>query len=110
MVATAELEKTSDFESPIVETIPDAPTIPAHIEKGGVSTSSAPFTAQVQDDQGGDLIHTPDNSVTITLPSEPEALETLSKGQITSAATWFGLFWLRMIKKAAHLGWKVVKK
>ncbi len=110
MVATPEAEKVLGDQSR-VEQIPESPVIPAHLEKGGVSPRATQFTAQVGDDKGAPLIQTPQSSVTITLPSDEVSLKTLSKGSITSAITWFALFWLRMVKKALHFGWRVdVKK
>ncbi|MBI3443497.1 hypothetical protein HY008_02415 [Candidatus Woesebacteria bacterium] len=35
-------------------------------------------------------------------------LTTLSKGPTENSITWYATFWLRMIKKAIHYGWRVV--
>ncbi|MBI2103619.1 hypothetical protein HYT59_01300 [Candidatus Woesebacteria bacterium] len=108
-MAAVEQEKVSEGKLSVTER-PESPAIPEHIEKGGVSPRATQFTAQVSDDKGQPLIQTPASSVTITLPADEEKLKTLSKGSVADAITWFARFWLRMIKKAAYLGWKVVKK
>jgi hypothetical protein len=110
MVVSVEQKDNSPELVKPIEAIPEAPNIPEHLEKGGVTTTQSQFTAQVSDDKGAPLIQTPASSVTITLPGDPEYLDTLSKGPITSAVTWFGAFWVRMMKKAWTAGVKVVVK
>jgi hypothetical protein len=94
-----------------VKEVPETPEIPPHIERAGVSSSVTSFTAKVTDDSGKSMVQSPANQVvTITLPSEPAQLEALAKGNPLNAVTWFARFWLRMIKKALHFGWKIVTK
>ena len=75
-----------------------------------VSPVPVNFQKQVNDDVGQPLIQTPQNQViTIQIPSDPVQLESASKGDTGSAVTWLAAFWLRMIKKAVHFGWQIVK-
>lgn len=91
---------------------PETPEIPEHIESvTGVRVVPTAVTAQVQDSQGNNLINTPANSqAKITIPQTQATLTAWSKGDIGSAVTWWGRFWLRMIKKAIHFGWGVQSK
>ena len=90
--------------------VPESPEIPEHVEKGGVSPRASQFTAQVNDDRGKPLITNSQSTVTITLPTDEASLIAWSKGNIKDAVTWFGRFWLRAIKRARKLGWRVVGK
>jgi hypothetical protein len=84
--------------------------IPEHIEKAGVKKRQTQFKAQVKH-KGKPLIQTPQTkTITITLPTDQNTLASWSKGKVVNSLTWLGLFWLRMIKKAIHFGWKVVRK
>jgi hypothetical protein len=74
----------------------------------GVKVVQKNFTAQVKDDGGKPLIQTPPTQViAITPPAGSTLLTSWSKGNISSSLTWLGAFWLRIIKKAMHFGWKV---
>jgi len=69
------------------------------------------FKAQVKDDKGVPLIETPPAQViTITPPASQVVLTSQAKGSITSSLTWLAAFWLRVIKKAIHFGWKIIGK
>lgn len=69
------------------------------------------FKKQVTGDKGQPLIQTPAaQTITITLPSDQSQLTTLAKGSVSDSLTWFAAFWLRMIKKALHFGWHLLKK
>jgi hypothetical protein len=107
MVATPEKEPQQAPEG--VKEVIDTPEIPPHVERSGVSATPSQFTAQVTDDQGQPLIK-PTPTRTVKVPVEKEKLEGLSKGAPTSSITWFASFWLRMIKKARHFGWKIIGK
>jgi len=94
-----------------VTELPSEPEVPASLETAtGVKQSQPTFTAQVQDDQGKPLIQSDDTkpAPTITLPRPQSELEELEKGSDKDAATWFGAYWLRMLAKAARLGWKII--
>lgn len=92
-----------------VEVRPDDIEVAPHIERAtGIKSTPSQFTAQVQDDQGQPIMHSPSNKqVTITLPTTQTNLQHWSGGKITESVTWFALYWLRMLKKAAGNGWKV---
>lgn len=92
-----------------VSEIPQTPETPEHIEKrDGVTTAPQQFTSQVAQN-GQQLISTPQSeAVIVSIPSDPLVLQKESKGKITDSLTWLSSFWLRIIKKAAHFGWKVV--
>lgn len=77
-------------------------------KEAGVEPRVEHFTAQVE--RGGKkLIQTPKTqTVAIQLPTDRGTLVSWAKGPVVSSLTWFAAFWLRMIKKAAHFGWKIV--
>lgn len=95
----------------IIEHRPEDVAIPERIEKKeGVIPRQTQFTAQVTDDSGKPLIQTPKTKVvTVQIPANQTQLDDWAKGSPTNALTWFAAFWLRMIKKAVHFGWKVVR-
>jgi hypothetical protein len=108
MVTQAELEQAGKASEDVKE-VPDAPEIPPEVERAGVKPVATQFQGQVRDDSGKPLIQTPQSQqVTITLPTDQESLVTLSKGSVVNAVTWLAHFWLRMIKKAGHFGWRIV--
>ncbi len=97
-------------KSPIEER-PTEIQVPSYLEKGGVSPIQTQFTAKVTDDSGKPLIQPTDDTKVIpivTLPKTQQELEKVSKGPVTDSMTWFAAFWLRMLKKALHFGWKVL--
>ncbi|TEU02265.1 hypothetical protein E3I18_01250 [Candidatus Woesebacteria bacterium] len=77
-------------------------------KKTGMEPRIEHFTAQVE--RGGKkLIQTPKTQkVAIQLPTDRGTLVSWAKGPAVSSLTWFAAFWLRMIKKAALFGWKIV--
>ena len=91
---------------------PEDVSIPPEVEKKeGVVPRPSQFTGQVYDDSGKPLIQTPQTkTVTVSLPMDDKALTSASKGSITDSITWLAAFWLRIIKKALHFGWGVVRK
>jgi len=110
MAITPEQEKPSQIPEGVRE-VPETPEIPPHIEKGGVKAVPTQVTAQVTDDKGQPLIQTPaTKTVSITIPADKTTLSGWAKGEPTSSLTWFANFWLRMIKKALHFGWKIFKR
>ena len=77
----------------------------------GVKSVPSQVTAQVVDDTGKQLIQAPATQVvTITIPASAQQLDDWSKGSPSESLTWFAFFWLRLIKKALHFGWRVVMK
>jgi len=85
---------------------------PLTIERKEVVTPvPVQFKKQVTGDKGQPLIqNSAAQTVTITLPSDRSQLATLAKGSVGDSLTWFAAFWLRMIKKAIHFGWRMVSK
>jgi hypothetical protein len=94
--------------------IQERPTeVPLEVERvPGVQTVKTQVTAKVTDDKTGKpLIQpTPTQVTTISVPATPAQLSSWSQGSSTQSLTWFAKFWLRMVKKALNLGWKIVGK
>jgi len=95
-------------KEPVVERPEEAS--PLTIEKKEVATPiPIQFKAQVKSDKGQPLIQTAGTKVvSITLPKSQLELVQLAKGSISDSLTWFAAFWLRMIKKAIHFGWRLL--
>lgn len=94
-----------------VKEIPETAEIPSHIEEGGVKPVPSQVTAQVTDDSGQQLIQSPaTQTVTIQIPADQDKLSDWAKGSTSDALTWLATFWLRMIKKAAHFGWRIISR
>lgn len=75
----------------------------------GIKVIQKTFTAQVKGDKGQPLIQaTPTQVISVTPPANDTTLTSWSKGPITSSISWLGMFWLRIIKKAAFFGWRVI--
>jgi hypothetical protein len=93
-----------------VEVRPDQMEIPPEVERAtGVRPTQTQVTTQVTDDQGQPIIQTPQvKPVTIQTPADLAQLAAWAKGSPKESLTWFATFWLRLIKKALHFGWKVV--
>lgn len=96
-------------EIPRVQERPDEAS-PLNIEKKEVVTPvPAQFKKQVISDTGQPLIQSPATKVvTIQLPADSVQLTSLAKGSVGDAITWLAAFWLRMIKKALHFGWRIL--
>lgn len=98
-------------KKPELEFRPEEPA-PLEIERKEVVTPvPAQFTKQVKSDDGQVLTQSqPSKTVTITLPADQTKLAELSKGSVGDSITWFAAFWLRMVKKAIHFGWRILGK
>src|SRR4030042_3062462 len=108
-MTTPEQERLSQ-NPPEIQEIPDTPEILPEIEKGGVIKKQDDFSAQVTDDKGRPLIQTPQTqSVTVQIPANQSQLDTWAKGSPDNALTWFAVFWIRIIKKALHFGWRMIQ-
>ena len=108
-MTTPEQEKLTSTP-PEIQEIPVTPEIPPEIEKGGVIKKQDDFSAQVTDDKGRPLIQTPQTqSVTVQIPANQSQLDTWAKGSPDNALTWFAVFWIRIIKKALHFGWRMIQ-
>ena len=81
------------------------------LQEMGVRKVPGQVTAQVVDDTGAQLIQAPATQVvTITIPASAQQLDDWSKGSPSESLTWFAFFWLRLIKKAIHFGWRIVTR
>lgn len=79
------------------------------LKKTGAQVVQKNFKTQVADDHGQPIIQTPPVQViTIEPPSSPPVLANQAKGPTTSSLTWLAAFWIRIIKKALHFGWKII--
>lgn len=107
MSVTAEIEKT---EAPQVVEHPEE--FPETIQQvtSGAQVVQKNFKSQVADDKGTPIIQTPPAQIitSVAPPADTTTLTQQSKGSVTLAATWLAAFWLRIIKKALHFGWKIV--
>lgn len=97
---------------PVPEEVQERVTeIPPEIERADAQRVPAQVTAQVTDDKGQPLIQSPaTKTVTIQIPASQSQLDDWSHGSITSSLTWFANFWLRLIKKALHFGWRIIRR
>jgi hypothetical protein len=87
---------------------PEDFVVPERISDIATPTQSQ-VSAQVADDQGRNLIQTPQpQGVVVRIPSDQSSLQAMSKGDPDNASTGFGIYWLRVIKKAVLFGWSVV--
>ncbi len=98
---------------------PEVPPVQEHPEEfpetiqqiAGAKVVQKNFKAQVNNDKGQAVIQTPPAQViTIQPPGDSVTLTQQAKGSATSSMTWLAAFWLRIIKKAMHFGWKIVGK
>ena len=97
--------KTTD-----VEVKPETTEVPPEIERSpGSQTPQTQPTDQTSDDST--QAQPQDDStpkIAIQPPASAAQLDDWSKGPIESALTWFAAFWIRIIKKALHFGWKIL--
>lgn len=85
--------------------------VPETLQNSGVQVVQKTFKAQVKDGKGQPLIHTPPTQViTVQPPYDQTTLVKQSKASTSSSLTWLSAFWIRIIKKALHFGWKIVGK
>ncbi len=105
MAATPEIPRGE----PQVQERKEEFVVPETIASTGVKVVQKTFKAQVSDDKGNPVIQTPPTTViSVTPPADPATLTTWSKGDAVSPLTWLGVFWLRILKKAAHFGWTIL--
>ncbi len=106
MAATPEIPRP---ETPQIQERPEEFIVPETLQQSGIKVVQKTFKAQVSDDKGQPVIQTPPTQViTVTPPADTTSLTTWSKGSVSSSLTWLGAFWLRIIKKALHFGWKII--
>lgn len=95
---------------PEVTKKPETAEVPVHIEQEGTSVAP-PAVAQPADDAAAlDDQTQVSPKVSIQIPTSQEQLEEWSHGSPKNALTWFAAFWLRLIKKALHFGWRIIGK
>ena len=83
--------------------------MPETLQQSGMKVVQKNFKAQVNDDKGAPLIQTPPTQViTVQPPSGQAILIQQAKGSVSSSLTWLAAFWLRVIKKALHFGWRIL--
>ena len=87
------------------ESIAQQPVV-AEQPSQGAQSQQAVAQQQVQDDNV--QVQAQDDTPVFTIPQNEAILEVEAKGPIESPLTWFANFWLRMIKKAIHLGKRIV--
>jgi hypothetical protein len=107
MAATPEIPRP---EAPPIQERPEE--FPETIQQiQGVKIVQKNFKAQVSGRAGTPIVQTPPPQViTVQPPYDQATLAKQSKGSVSSSFTWLAAFWLRIIKKALHFGWKVVGK
>ena len=94
-----------------IKEIPESPEPEPSLQEVGVTAVPTQVTAQVTDDKTGQpLMQSPvTQTVTITIPASPAQLTDWSKGSPSDSLTWLATFWLRIMKKAFHFGWRVMQ-
>lgn len=105
MAMMVERESRPELE---VKAVPEEIELPQHLKKGGIEAVETAYKANVQDGgQTSDPVQPVGGSVFAT-PADPATLSAMSKGSDTNSSTWFAWYWLRAIKKAIHLGLRIV--
>lgn len=105
MAATPETLKP---EIPQIQERQEEFIVPENLQSSGFKPVQKNFTAQVKNDKGQPVIQTPPAQViSVKPPYNQTMLTAQSKGPITSSLTWLSAFWIRIIKKAFHFGWRV---
>lgn len=95
-----------------VTEIPTQPEIPAAVEQA-TGVSAVPSTPQPLQGDNNQPLATPvppppaGNSIKIPVASQ-EVLAQMAKGDAANSQTWFGVFWLKKIKKAIKDGLSVL--
>jgi len=107
MAATPEIPRP-ESEPQVQEHAEEFPETIQQIQ--GVKVVQKNFKAQVKDDKGAPIIQTPPAQVMTTVqpPSDQATLVKQAKGDTSSSATWLAAFWIRVIRKALHFGWKII--
>lgn len=107
-----DLEITPKVPEGVKQREEEMPEPTPELQEMGVTSVPTQVTAQVVDDTTGKpLIQTPATQVvTITIPASQQQLDDWSKGSPSESLTWYAFFWLRLIKKAIHFGWRIVTK
>ncbi len=108
MTVNPEVERKPETPPEGVEHRPEEIGVPERIQDV-VKKTPTQVTAQVTDDDDQDLIHTPETKeIAIEIPGNQASFEQQAQGSVTESTTWFAAFWVRMIKKARHFGWRIM--
>jgi hypothetical protein len=79
------------------------------LEKHNVQIRPDDVQQPVVGDQGQILAQPiPSNIPTITIPANQQQIMEWAKGPDDKAITWLSRYWIRMIKKAVHYGWRLI--
>jgi hypothetical protein len=93
----------------VQETAPPVETYIEKLEKNNVQVRADDFQAPVLGDQGQQLTTPiPSNVPTITVPANQVQLIEWAKGPEDKAITWLSRYWIRLIKKSVHFGWRLI--
>ncbi|OGM02458.1 hypothetical protein A2115_02710 [Candidatus Woesebacteria bacterium GWA1_41_8] len=95
-----------------IEVRPEQMDIPPEVERAtGAQTTQYTPPKPPTDDAGQPLVQpTDDQGNSIVIPADQNQLTAWSKGDPDDSLTWFGAFWLRLIRKAVHFGWRVFQR
>lgn len=108
MTTNPEVESKVEAPPEGVEHRPEEIGVPERIQDV-VKKTPTQVTAQVTDDDDQDLIHTPEKKeIAIEIPGNQASFEEQAQGSPEESTTWLAVFWVRMIKKAKHFGWRIV--
>lgn len=112
---TAQVEQEPKPQAPLPKEIEErAEELPPEVEaiEAGVQTTQVQPSTQVPtDDSGKPLVQSQTTqALTVNIPAAQQQLSDWSKGSPAQSLTWFATFWLRIIKKALHFGWKIVTR
>lgn len=66
-------------------------------------TDDTQTQAQASDDQKT-------QTVTIMVPASTTQLDDWAKGDPQESLTWIAVYWLRLIKKGLHFGWRILTR
>lgn len=81
------------------------------VEQNQTTKQSTPQPQQPVDDSNvTDGLTPPPPTISIQLPADPQQLLDWSHQKPDNAVVWFALFWIRLMRKAAHFGWKMLTK
>ena len=81
------------------------------VQEVGGRVVPSQITAQVVDNTGQQMMQSPATQVvTITIPASQQQIADWTKGSPSDSLTWLATFWIRLIKKAIHFGWRVIMK
>ena len=87
--------------------------IPRAVEQG-IGVKPTPAQPQQVKSSSGQVIAQPvpvppGNQPSVSIPAtNTQQLDDYSKGSVSDSKTWFGVYWLRIVKKAFKSGFSVI--